>query len=719
MNYQMKSLNDALGRWANETPNKVAYTFLVDGENQEEKITYQALEEKVKAVAATLQLLGKQGDRVMLLCPSSIDFITSFFGCLYAGMIAVPVYHKVKQNPNRFLNILNDANPSVILGHKQIINEAKAILGEANQKLKWQNIELIQSNRARFYRTFAAELNTTAFLQYTSGSTSDPKGVIVSHENLLYNFEIIAASSDSHQLTNFFTWLPLYHDMGLIGNALFSTFLGAHLVFMTPTSFIKKPVRWLKAISKYKVQISGAPNFAYDLVPRKVIPSDLEGLDLSSWEVAFCGAEPIRYETLRNFAAKLGNYGFNFNALFPCYGLAEATLMVTASGKGNGIKRVFVDKDKMDKSEAYFVSKNAANSKVFVASGKKVLEQEIRIVHPETCLELEEGQVGEVWVAGKHIAKGYWNKPEVSKQRLQAQLEGEEFDYLRTGDLGFKKKGQLYITGRIKDLIKIRGRGIYPQDLEFAIDDLSEQFAEIRKGGAGAFAVEQNGKEGIATFIEIKPRNNKDHCPEKLSKAIIKAIAEQFDVVLADVVFIKSGTLPKTTSGKIKRHACSELYKNNFKNYFVPIFQLSANVNTGIEETTDNIPGAANGICVTFKSGNLKTKRNQSNLNFELSLSGVQPASNVLHHNKTVQSDEIQRWLAEWLSNKLKISLAQIDPKESLMCYGLDSIDAIELVDTIEKKMKVSISSTVLHDLDTLAAIADYLKKERQVEAVA
>lgn len=709
MNNQFKSFNTALNNWAKETPNKIAYTFLKDGENQEENITYKELEERAKAIAATLQMQGREGDRVILLFPSSIDFISSFFGCLYAGMIAVPVYHKVKQNPSRFLNIIEDASPSIMLGNKNIINEAKEVIGAQSRSIKWQGIDTIQINRAKFWRPFTANLETTAFLQYTSGSTSAPKGVIVSHENLLHQFEIMEEGTVKGRESNIFTWLPLYHDMGLIGNALFNTYLGARLTFMTPTSFIKKPIRWLKAVSKYKVNFSGAPNFAYELVIRKTTEADFQDLDLSNWEVAFCGAEPIRYETLRDFAIKLRDTGFHPKALLPCYGLAEATLMVTGSGNGKGLRKVQVDKYEMDNARAKFVDKNAENSKTLVSSGTMVHEQEIRIVHPEKLREVKEGEVGEIWIAGKHVAKGYWNKPEVSKERLQAKLEGEDFNFLRTGDLGFMKKGQLFVTGRIKDLIKVRGRGIYPQDLEYIIDDLNTTFPEVRKGGAGVFAINQNGREAIAAFVEVKPRNNKNHCPDTLSKAIIKEIAEQFDVALADVVLIKSGTLPKTTSGKIQRHNCYKIYSRDFKDYFKPVFQWSKQTGNAKIETEENMPGSSNKVGVSFQNGALKVSRNTSNRGVKVNEVTAVPTTD----------NSLQEWLTKWLSDKLGIATEQIDPKESLMSYGLDSIDVIELVDCIESKMNISISSTTLHDLGNIEGIVNYLTNNKNIPATA
>ena len=294
MNINFKSVVSTLQHWATTTPNKTAYTFLTYQKQHEINISYKELDIKAKAIAATLQFITSKGDRVILLYPSGLEFIAAFYGCLYAGVIAVPVFHKIKQNPERLLAIMNDAQPTVVLTTGSISVTAQGILGEKFKMVKWQTTDLIKDNRARYWQPFEATKATTAFLQYTSGSTSQPKGVMISHENLLYQFKIISTSSYKDSNRKILTWLPLYHDMGLIGNILFNTYLGGQCYFMSPISFLKRPIRWLQAISDYEINMSGAPNFAYDLVVNKIKEADLNTLNLQTWKVAFCGAEPIR-----------------------------------------------------------------------------------------------------------------------------------------------------------------------------------------------------------------------------------------------------------------------------------------------------------------------------------------------------------------------------------------------------------------------------------------
>lgn len=675
MNNLFQTYNECLQHWAQETPNKIAYTFLTDGENLEEHITYQELNEKAKAIAATLQFIANPGDRVLLLYPSSIDFIAAFYGCLYAGVVAVPVFHKIKQSPKRLLAIMQDAQPTVALSNRHIITEAKEVLGDRFNSLKWQATDRVDARRAALWKETTVTPESLAFLQYTSGSTSTPKGVMVSQDNLLYQFEIIASGTSNSTDSKIFTWLPLYHDMGLIGNVLFNIFLGARCIFMTPTSFIKRPSRWLKAISKYQVDLSGAPNFAYDLVSRKTTEEEIATLDLSCWKVAFCGAEPIRFQTLQNFTQIVEPAGFNEKALFPCYGLAEATLMVTGTGIGNGVKHMDASTTDLEQGRANAASLEEGTT-TLVGSGSKILEQEIRIVDPNTLKPLADGQVGEIWIAGRHVAKGYWEKPQASLDRLHARIEGEEHHYLRTGDLGFFQNGEIFITGRIKDLIKVRGRGIYPHDLEFAIEDLNAEWQEVRKGGSGVFAFEKDGQEQIAAFVEVNPKKNKNFNPSTLAKTIRETIASQFDVALADVVLIKSGTLPKTTSGKIRRFECRDIFMNDFKAYFPPIFRLQE------EQPTQHT------IIKTIKSPTAPVAKQKNN---------------------TLAKARIMAWVGEWMAKKLEFNMDNIDTTESLLNYGLDSLSALELVEDIEQKFKVQVSDTLVYDLRTIDAIVDHL----------
>ena len=443
---------------AKQTPKQIAYIFLEDGESQTAKITYQELEEKAKKIA--LNLKSWKGERALLLYPSGLEFISAFFGCLYAGIIAVPAYLPRKnQKLSRLLAILEDSQAKLVLTKQKNLTLLKENRGQElnSHQLKFIATDNLKNERGDWVIQ-KTKPNSLAFLQYTSGSTDNPKGVMITHGNLMHNLENIKQAFGHNQKSIGVGWLPLFHDMGLIGHVLQPIYVGFPSILMPPVAFLQKPIRWLKAISKYRATTSGGPNFAYDLCVKKIPPEEIANLDLSSWDLAFNGAEPTRGETLKEFSQKFAARGFNYTAFYPCYGMAETTLFTTGGDKEQkpviqGIKAGELEQNSVVESEI-----SSPESRVFVGCGHPYPDTKVIIVNPDSLTPCSSEQIGEIWVSSSSVATGYWNRPEATKQTFQAYLQEGEGPFLRTGDLGFVKNGELFVTGRLKDLIIIRGR---------------------------------------------------------------------------------------------------------------------------------------------------------------------------------------------------------------------------------------------------------------------
>ncbi|HEY2738959.1 MAG TPA: AMP-binding protein, partial [Thermoanaerobaculia bacterium] len=527
---------------AGDHPDHGLYTFLADGEEEAGGLTYGELDRRARALAAWLQDAGCRGERVLLLFPPGLDFITAFFGCLYAGAAAVPAYPpRLHRTDERLAEIFRDARPRAVLTTSALLGRLAKTQGELTGA-RQVAVDQIPDSLADAWREPDLGAGDIAFLQYTSGSTAAPKGVLVTHGNLLDNEEKIRRAIGQSTESVLVGWLPLYHDMGLIGNVLQPLWNGGRCILMSPQAFLQRPARWLEAISRYRATISGGPNFAYDLCVRRVGPEQRAALDLSSWQVAFNGAEPVRRATLDRFAAAFAACGFRREAFVPCYGLAEATLLVAAGA---------------DPSSAEGPVSCGAP-----AGG------EVVVVEPETGVALSSGVEGEIWVGGPSVAAGYWNRPAETAETFGAMLPNGSGPYLRTGDLGFLHDGELFITGRRKDLIILRGRNHHPQDLELTAE---RAHPALLPGGAAAFAVDTGTEERLILALEIvrdrsvpvRARREGGGQPlaeevaaEEIAAEVRRALAAEHEVSVHEVVLLAPGTLPRTSSGKVRRGAC-------------------------------------------------------------------------------------------------------------------------------------------------------------------
>mgnify|MGYP000615519390 CR=1 FL=1 len=551
------TLVDLLHYRAVHQPLQIAYTFLLDGERKEISINYQDLEKRVRTVAASLQSLGAKGERALLLYQPGLEYIISFFGCLYAGVLAVPSYPPtLGKQTQRLQSIAASSQAKIALTTTSILTsmDRQSEITPNLGSMRWIATDVLDQYRSEEWWQPQISKDTVAFLQYTSGSSGTPKGVMVSHGNLLHNLsqiqEFFGNSHDSHGII----WLPPYHDMGLIGGILQSMYCGGSVTLMSPMSFIKKPIRWLDAISRYKATTSGGPDFAYDYCVRKITPEQRAGLDLSRWDVAFTGAEPIRARTLDRFANTFAPCGFRREAFYSCYGMAEATLFITGGSKKDPPVVCRVRGTELERNQVVVdITHDQDGIREVVSCGKPACEQKVLIVNPESCTALSSRQIGEIWVSGASVALGYWNQPELTQQTFGAYLVDGVGPFMRTGDLGFLWEGELFVTGRLKDLIIISGRNHYPHDIEQTVEG---SHLALQHGSGAAFSIEASHQEMLVIAHEVDRNHIRTINPEEVTKAIRYAVSEQHDIQTHVILLLKPGSIPKTSSGKIQRNAC-------------------------------------------------------------------------------------------------------------------------------------------------------------------
>ena len=564
------NLVDLLRDRAEHKPDQLAYRFLADGETSQQTLTYLQLHQQAVQIASYLQSFLSPGDRVLVVYPYSagLEFIAAFFGCLYAGAIAVTDNPPV--SPQAIVKLqtrLESSQCRAILSTKALIEQLKIQFSVEKEEetrrgtsLRWvATDDLLDQNLAIDWQKPPINGDTVAFLKYTSGSTGTPKGVIVTHGNVLHNSAIIYRAFGHHNHSKGLIWLPLFHDMGLIGGVVQPLYGSFPVTLMSPVALVQKPFRWLEAISEYQATTSGGPNFAYDLVCRTATPEKLEQLDLSSWDVAFSGAEPVRWDTLKRFAEIFGPCGFKPEAFYPCYGMAETTLFISGVHKHQTPNILWVDPVALEHNQVIQTQETSlANNpqsrktRSLVSCGFPWLGDEVMIVDPQELTPRDADQVGEILVSGKGVGLGYWDKPEDTETTFRVYVEGRG-PYLRTGDLGFLQDGELYITGRIKDMMILWGRNRYPQEIEATLDTCHPA---IRAGHSAAFSVETELGEQLIIAAEIERRYLRNLNVEEVVNAIRQAIAEQNTVDVFAIVLLKTTTIPKTTSGKIQRRAC-------------------------------------------------------------------------------------------------------------------------------------------------------------------
>ncbi len=559
------------------------YSFLVDGDLEEASMTTGGLDRRARAIAAVLQEAGAGGDRVLLLLAPGLDFIAAFFGCVYAGAVAVPVFTpapaRVERAAPRLKATTSDARPLVVL------TDARTLANRAEyathipwlEHTRWIDLGRRPAGAEEEWREPQITSESLAFLQYTSGSTSLPKGVMVTHRSVLANSHKICQLFGHHAQSRGVIWLPPYHDMGLIGGILQPLYAGFPVTLMSPFAFLQRPFLWLKAISRKHATTSGGPNFAYDLCVRRINAEQKSQLDLSSWQVAFNGAEPIRAETIDRFTDAFGECGFRREAWYPCYGLAESTLIVTGHHWGRPpVIRTF-DARALSENRVVEPPLGSERNRKLVGCGRGFDGDHIAIVEPQTRERCPADRVGEIWVAGPSVAAGFWQQPDETVGTFKARIKGEAGrSYLRTGDLGFVHQGELFLTGRLKHIVIIDGRNHYPEDIERTTE---RAHPAIRPGGAGAVPSEGVEGESLVVIVELEPafrrqlaagrlgnssldepQASDSSLSEEVARAIRQLVAWEHDVRVDRILFVEAGSIPRTSSGKVQRHACRALH---------------------------------------------------------------------------------------------------------------------------------------------------------------
>ena len=551
---------------AQNTPNQTAYTFLSDGETEAGTLTYGELDQQARAIATQLQAITTPGDRALVVYPysNSLEFIATFFGCLYAGVIAVT------DNPPRNLEGINQLRDRVISTQCTIILSTQQLLDQVQKNIKhlpelatqWAALPHIATDTvAKGNENWTAPdlgPDSLAFMQHTSGSTGTPKAVMVSHQNLLHNSQLIYQCFEHHEQSRGLMWLPLFHDMGLVGGVIQPLFGGFPVMLMSPISLIQKPFNWLQAMSKYQITTSGGSNFAYDLLCQKVSPEQRATVDLSHCEVAFSGAEPIRAETLDRFMELFGPCGFRREAFYPCYGMAETTLFITGGRKTEAPIILNVERAALEQNKVVISASETARP--IVGCGRVWLGDQLQIVNPETSLACQTDEIGEIWVAGPGIAQGYWQKPEETQQTFQVHIaETGEGPFLRTGDLGFVREGELFITGRLKDMMILWGRNHYPQHIEQTVE---KSHPALRANCGAAFAIQIENQERLVVVQEVERTALRNLNVPEVIEAICRAVGENHIAEVYAVTLLKTGSIPKTTSGKVQRSTCQRAFQD-------------------------------------------------------------------------------------------------------------------------------------------------------------
>jgi amino acid adenylation domain-containing protein/non-ribosomal peptide synthase protein (TIGR01720 family) len=688
---------ELLRRRAFQQPEQTSYTFLADGEREEANLTYAEVDRQARAIGALLQRCKAQGERALLLYPPSLEFITAFFGCLYSGVIAVPVYPpdpaRLNRSLPRFLAIANDAKPMVALTTSSILPMIEYFFQDVPllREMRWLATDKVTGDLAEQWLEPEISSGTLAFLQYTSGSTAVPKGVMISHGNLLHNEQMIQAGYQNTEQSIGLGWLPLYHDMGLIGNVIQPLYMGFQCILMSPLSFLERPFRWLQAISRYRATVSGGPNFAYDLCVRKITAEQQATLDLSSWSLAFNGAEPINPETMERFAETFEPYGFRREAFYPCYGLAEATLIVTGGMKTALPVVETVQAAALEKNLMVESSVEGEESWRVVGSGQALLDQKIIIVEPESLTRCLPDQIGEIWISGPNVAQGYWNRPNETERTFQAYLaEAGEGPFLRTGDLGFLKNGELFITGRLKDLVIIRGRNHYPQDIERTVES---SHLSLRPGCSAAFSIDIDGEERLVILAEAQ-RSRRGFTGklssgftgsrqlldvEAIIRTVRQAVSAYHDLQAYAVLLLKAGTIPKTSSGKIQRHAC----RAGFLDGTFEVIESSI-----LEEIEIQCIGSDDSFTRDV-------------------LLDIEPQE---------RQSMMEAHLLERAARVLKVAPSRLDRQQALSSLGLDSLMAVELKNDIESALGVILSMVTILQGPSIAHLASHILERLEEE---
>lgn len=693
---ECSTLIDLLTARAGVLPERVAFQFL-DDDLGSPAVTYRELDGAARRIASSLQAKFQPGSSAALVFPPGIDFVKAFFGSLYAGLVPIPAtYPKPRRRSARLAAIVHDARPAAILTTQRVFEtlyESKA--ADSLEARTWLSIEQLEAGAADAWQSPSITGDDVAFLQYTSGSTKDPRGVEVSHQNITYNLEMIRrgfglSRADANTPSEVgVSWLPAYHDMGLIGGILESIYVGGTTMLMSPMSFLQRPERWLRAISDHSAVVSGGPNFAYELCLRKIRPKAMKTLDLSSWRVAFSGAEPIRAATLRRFAEVFGACGFSDASFYPCYGLAEATLLVTGGDGPGQVTTCSLNAAELQEQGRAVPSEGDVDPNQqdpstieLVGCGHPLMDEQVLIVDPETRQPCAENRVGEIWIRGSNVARGYRNHPPETCSTFQERLaDSNGVSFLRSGDLGFMRDGTLYVTGRRNELLIIRGRNHYPHDLEGTVQ---ESHAKLIPGGGAAFLVDRGGDQLLILVQEVeRGATSAEH--ETMIAEIRRNVTAEHEVFVHEVILIRPGTLPRTTSGKVRYADVRKEYRDGELSD-VARWSFAKGSRSSTRRDAEQVSGAGS------------------------ELKGLMELPPI--DDRQMLAVEIETRLLKWLGHAADVDAAELDPNRPFADYGLDSLAAVELTGQLEDGLGLKLSPTIAWTFPTAATLARHLAEQ-------
>ncbi len=730
------TLADILCWRALHEPQREAYTFLLDGETKQVQMTYADLDREARRIAALLQSRTAVGERVLLLYPPGLEYVAAVFGCFYAGVVAVPAYPpRLNQSLARIQTIFQDARASVALTTATILSSLRRTFARDPwgkpkgymQDLQWIETDTVTQEVIASYRESRIDPFDLALLQYTSGSTSTPKGVMLTHANLIQNAALIQEGMSLSSEDRGMVWLPPYHDMGLVAGILQALYTGFPTVLMAPATFLQQPLRWLQAISSFQVTASGGPNFAYDLCIKKATPEVIKTLDLSSWTLAFTGAEPVRAETLERFAQTFADSGFRPEAFYPCYGLAETTLFVSGGQRRASPEIRTFEREALESGQVVEATSDQQSSRPLVGCGRTRLGSEIAIVDPKHRTRCAAGTIGEIWVRGPNVARGYWGKVEQTMETFQAFLQDSlEGPFLRTGDLGFCLEEEFYVTGRLKDVIIIRGRNLYPEDIEQVVE---KSHALLRQGCCAVFGVEseqtrRDRREGSCAppslrlsgdkpqplqvpmgeqlvVVQEVSRHFDDVGVREAIEAIRQAVLSEFDVEVAAIELLRTGTIFKTSSGKIQRSACRRSF---LAGELDAVYQWKR-----VEEPLPLLAWQK-------KRDEARTGQEPSGRDLQTtdplrsSQSLHVPTAPVFGHQAfTPKVQEIIEWLVIHIAERAQIDARFVDIYAPFVQFGLNSLEAVGLSGDLGQWLGRSLSPTLIYDYPSINSLARYL----------
>ena len=659
-----KNVIHVLNNRAINSPDQVAFRFLKYDGSDEDRISYSQLDKSARRIAFHIRCQVNQESRVLLLFPPGLEYIEALFGCLYAGVIAVPSYLPTnKRNSPRINSIVIDSGASLILtAQKHSIKFKNFIQRFPN----WLYTDAMNDENSLDDLTMIRESKEKiAIMQYSSGSTGTPKGVLISYSNLNHNSQRASDVFCATKASIGVSWLPPYHDMGLMASIIYPVMYGAPMVLLSPVAFVQQPFRWLKAISDCRATHSGAPDFAYNLCVAKITPEQKSSINLSTWGLAFTGAEPIHVETLISFFNSFKSCGFNMKAFSPCYGLAEGTLLVAGVSKEKEPTIMTVDSGALENNLVKPIADDNQYSKKLVSCGLILDDQEVLIVEPKSKKCCSKGKVGEIWVKNESVALGYWNKPEKinSGTVFNAWLDhNTKGPYLRTGDLGFLDNNELFITGRLKDLIIINGRNIYPQDVEFCTYNSHHS---LRPNHSVAFSEVIKNKEQLVIVQELNFRKKPEF--SEVFPLICQAVNDKVNVQVSTILIVKPGSIPLTSSGKVKRNECKNHYHSDQMN-----------------------------ILAKWKRPDVRAERDLKSK----------------FYDKPTETNQIRDWIIDHVSAKYNIPVNKVDSNSVFTSLGLESIEAVELSADLENWLGITVSPTSFWDYPTISSLSEYLMRK-------